>query len=200
MPRGASPKRERQYQHIKQSAKKSGRYGGRAEEVAARTVNKIRREKGETKSTRSRAKKSSSTSRSTKARSAKPRSTRSRTRTRKSSTTRARRSSPRSSKSRAGVRRSRRAAGNGRGFAGMSDQRQRAIAAEGGRAAHKQGTAHEFSRAEARQALENPVTPGRPEGGRGGQPRSQPHGGDRPPRGRALSHSGSAPGGEGDSQ
>src|SRR5438876_12020644 len=98
MPRGASPKRERQYQHIKQSAKKSGRYGGRAEEVAARTVNKIRREKGETKSTRSRAKKSSSTSRSTKARSAKPRSTRSRTR--KSSTTRARRSSPRSSKSR----------------------------------------------------------------------------------------------------
>jgi uncharacterized protein len=34
----------------------------------------------------------------------------------------------------------------------MSDQRQRAIAAEGGRAAHKQGTAHEFSRAEAREA------------------------------------------------
>jgi uncharacterized protein len=34
----------------------------------------------------------------------------------------------------------------------MSDQRQRAIAAEGGRAAHEQGTAHEFSSAEARQA------------------------------------------------
>src|SRR2546421_2929657 len=50
MPRGASPKRERQYKHIKQSAKRSGRYGGRAEEVAARTVNKIRREKGETES------------------------------------------------------------------------------------------------------------------------------------------------------
>ena len=50
MPRGASPKRERQYEHIKESAKKSGRYPGREEEVAARTVNKERREKGETKS------------------------------------------------------------------------------------------------------------------------------------------------------
>lgn len=39
-----------------------------------------------------------------------------------------------------------------RGFAGMSDQRQRAIAAEGGRAAHARGTAHEFSSAEARKA------------------------------------------------
>src|ERR1700730_6239044 len=53
MPRGASPKRERQYEHIKQSAKKEGRYGRRAEEVAARTVNNIRSEKGETKSQRS---------------------------------------------------------------------------------------------------------------------------------------------------
>ena len=34
----------------------------------------------------------------------------------------------------------------------MTDQRQRAIAAEGGRAAHQQGTAHEFSPSEARQA------------------------------------------------
>jgi uncharacterized protein len=34
----------------------------------------------------------------------------------------------------------------------MSDQRQREIAAEGGRAAHERGTAHEFSHAEARQA------------------------------------------------
>lgn len=34
----------------------------------------------------------------------------------------------------------------------MSDARQRAIAAEGGRAAHQQGTAHEFSSTEARQA------------------------------------------------
>jgi uncharacterized protein len=131
MPRGASPKRERQYEHIKQSAKKSGRYGGRAEEVAARTVNK----KGETTSRRSRSKKSSSTSGATKARSTKSRS-----------------SKPRATKSRAGAGRSRRGARTGRGFAGMSLQRQRAIAAEGGRAAHKQGTAHEFSRAEAREA------------------------------------------------
>lgn len=49
MPRGASPKRERQYKHIKESAKRTGRYRGREEEVAARTVNKIRRQRGETK-------------------------------------------------------------------------------------------------------------------------------------------------------
>src|SRR5207247_6886153 len=48
--------------------------------------------------------------------------------------------------------RSARDSSTGRGFAGMTDQRQRAIAAEGGRAAHEQGTAHEFSVAEARQA------------------------------------------------
>jgi hypothetical protein len=34
MPRGSSPKRERQYEHIKKSAQRSGRYGKRAEEVA----------------------------------------------------------------------------------------------------------------------------------------------------------------------
>jgi general stress protein YciG len=34
----------------------------------------------------------------------------------------------------------------------MSDARQRAIAAAGGRAAHQRGTAHEFSSSEARQA------------------------------------------------
>jgi general stress protein YciG len=34
----------------------------------------------------------------------------------------------------------------------MSEDRQRAIAAEGGRAAHQHGTAHEFSTSEARQA------------------------------------------------
>lgn len=50
MPAGASPKRERQYEHIKESAQKSGRYGRRAEEVAARTVNKQRRQAGETRS------------------------------------------------------------------------------------------------------------------------------------------------------
>ena len=38
--KGASSKQQRQYEHIKESAQKSGRYGGRAKEVAARTVNK----------------------------------------------------------------------------------------------------------------------------------------------------------------
>jgi len=40
--RGASNKEQRQYEHIKASAEKSGRYGKRAKEVAARTVNKQR--------------------------------------------------------------------------------------------------------------------------------------------------------------
>src|ERR1700736_5968610 len=109
MPRGASPKRERQYKHIKQSAKKSGRYGGRAEEVAARTVNKIRREKGETKSQRSRAKKSATPSASSKSRSPKARSTRSRTR-HKSSTPASKHKTPTAS-----TVRSRRASNKGRG-------------------------------------------------------------------------------------
>ena len=39
-----------------------------------------------------------------------------------------------------------------RGFASMDDDKQRAIAAEGGRAAHAQGTAHEFDSEEAREA------------------------------------------------
>jgi len=39
-----------------------------------------------------------------------------------------------------------------RGFAAMSPERQRAIASEGGRAAHRQGVAHEWSSEEARQA------------------------------------------------
>jgi len=38
--RGATPKQQRQYEHIKESAQKSGRYGKRAAEVATRTVNK----------------------------------------------------------------------------------------------------------------------------------------------------------------
>ena len=37
---GVSPKEERMYEHIKESAEKSGRYGKRAKEVAARTVMK----------------------------------------------------------------------------------------------------------------------------------------------------------------
>ncbi|MDQ6679011.1 MAG: hypothetical protein M3Z09_17140 [Acidobacteriota bacterium] len=50
MPRGASPKREREYKELKDRFRKSGRYGGRAAEVAARIVNKQRAEYGETKS------------------------------------------------------------------------------------------------------------------------------------------------------
>lgn len=47
---------------------------------------------------------------------------------------------------------SRQQGGNARGFASMDDEKQRAIAAEGGRAAHAQGTAHEFDSEEAREA------------------------------------------------
>lgn len=39
-----------------------------------------------------------------------------------------------------------------RGFAAMSPERQREIASRGGRAAHQQGVAHEWSTEEARQA------------------------------------------------
>ena len=49
-----------------------------------------------------------------------------------------------------------------RGFASMDPAKQRAIAAEGGRAAHAQGVAHEFDSEEARAA-----------GRKGGQARSQ---------------------------
>ena len=49
MPQQAwSSKRERQYEHIKQSAKERGRSDKRAKEIAARTVNKSRRQHGET--------------------------------------------------------------------------------------------------------------------------------------------------------
>jgi len=47
MPAGSSPKRERQYQHIKASVKKRGMSTDRAEEIAARTVNKERARSGE---------------------------------------------------------------------------------------------------------------------------------------------------------
>jgi hypothetical protein len=43
--RSASSKEQRQYQHIKKSARRSGRYGKRAKEVAARTVMKQHRRK-----------------------------------------------------------------------------------------------------------------------------------------------------------
>ncbi|WP_121352213.1 KGG domain-containing protein [Flavisolibacter nicotianae] len=39
-----------------------------------------------------------------------------------------------------------------RGFAAMSPERQRAIASQGGRAAHQQGVAHEWSSEEAKEA------------------------------------------------
>jgi general stress protein YciG len=39
-----------------------------------------------------------------------------------------------------------------RGFASMDPERQRAVASEGGKAAHEKGTAHEFTSEEARRA------------------------------------------------
>ena len=49
MPAGSSPKRERQYEHIKDSVKQRGGSEKRAEEIAARTVNKERARAGESK-------------------------------------------------------------------------------------------------------------------------------------------------------
>lgn len=52
MPQDAwSPKRERQYKHIKQNEKERGRSEGTAERIAAATVNRTRTAKGETKTT-----------------------------------------------------------------------------------------------------------------------------------------------------
>jgi hypothetical protein len=51
MPQEAwSAKRERQYEHVKDSAKKRGESTKRAKEIAARTVNKERARSGEAKS------------------------------------------------------------------------------------------------------------------------------------------------------
>jgi hypothetical protein len=47
--RGVGPKEQREYEHIKENAEKSGRYGNRAAEVAARTVMKQHKEKGHSK-------------------------------------------------------------------------------------------------------------------------------------------------------
>ncbi|WP_327064335.1 plasmid stabilization protein [Kitasatospora sp. NBC_01250] len=49
MPSGSSPKRERQYEHIKDSALDRGASEKRAKEIAARTVNKERARHGESK-------------------------------------------------------------------------------------------------------------------------------------------------------
>jgi hypothetical protein len=50
-PRGVKPgtKRARQYEHVKQSQKDQGRSDSRAEEIAARTVNKERARSGESR-------------------------------------------------------------------------------------------------------------------------------------------------------
>ena len=51
MPQQAwSDKDERQYEHVKKSEKDRGKSTDRAEEIAARTVNKQRREEGRTQS------------------------------------------------------------------------------------------------------------------------------------------------------
>ena len=48
MPQGAwSKKRERQYEHVKESLEEQGRSEKKAKEIAARTVNKERARKGE---------------------------------------------------------------------------------------------------------------------------------------------------------
>jgi len=51
-PRGVKKgsKRDRQYKHIKKNEKEEGRSEKRAEEIAARTVNKQKAKSGETKS------------------------------------------------------------------------------------------------------------------------------------------------------
>lgn len=55
-PRGVkSSKRTRQYEHIKESELKTGRSAKRAKQIAAATVNKQRRKKGETKGSSKRA-------------------------------------------------------------------------------------------------------------------------------------------------
>lgn len=48
MPKAWSDKDERQYEHVKESELERGRSEDKAEEIAARTVNKQRREEGRT--------------------------------------------------------------------------------------------------------------------------------------------------------
>ncbi|WP_326696164.1 plasmid stabilization protein [Streptomyces sp. NBC_01754] len=49
MPAGSNRKRERQYEHIKESSEERGTSEGRAKEIAARTVNKERARSGESR-------------------------------------------------------------------------------------------------------------------------------------------------------
>jgi hypothetical protein len=51
MPRLWSRKRERQYEHVKESVEQQGRNEDTAEEIAARTVNKERARAGESRET-----------------------------------------------------------------------------------------------------------------------------------------------------
>ncbi len=64
MPRGASKKREKEYEELKDKFRESGRYKGREKEVAARIVNKQRAEYGETKEAKKEDKKGKSPDRS----------------------------------------------------------------------------------------------------------------------------------------
>lgn len=57
-PRGVKgAKNKRQYEHIKESEKRQGRSTKRAKQIAAATVNKQRRKKGQTKASRKRSSK-----------------------------------------------------------------------------------------------------------------------------------------------
>ncbi|MDJ1642958.1 plasmid stabilization protein [Streptomyces pakalii] len=49
MPAGSNKKRERQYEHIKESQEEQGASTSRAKEIAARTVNKQRARSGESR-------------------------------------------------------------------------------------------------------------------------------------------------------
>ncbi len=73
-----SAKRARQYEHIKDSEQKQGRSTKRAKQIAAATVNKQRREKGETKGSRKSVRKRSRKTSSRKTSGAKKTSSRSR--------------------------------------------------------------------------------------------------------------------------
>jgi hypothetical protein len=52
MPKAWTDKDERMYKHVRDSEKKRGKSSDRAEEIAARTVNKQRRKDGKTSSSR----------------------------------------------------------------------------------------------------------------------------------------------------
>lgn len=82
-----------------------------------------------------------------------------------------------------------------RGFASMDPEQQREIAAEGGRAAHAAGTAHEFTSEEARKAgsLSHKNAGGNQQSGSGGSGQ----GGARGSEGGSSGSSGGASGSRG---